>query len=437
MQRFCADGPSLLLDTLRFSGYAVPMLRSVVGGVTWAATCALLLALPCPANAVSHCRVRQLRDGTISVSASSITGTVLWGGQLGQETNAFSNAATCVAGGKARGCTLAAVGMPERTTPPATCTIFLKDGGSQACAAYIRKCIPSPLPITCSMFPSNNVWNADISSLPVDPMSSTYIASIGDGPLHPDFGSGLYQGKPIGIAYTVVPTIQPLIPITFLYSDESDPGPYPIPPFAPIEGGIGPGRGSGDRHVLIVESGSCALYEIFDAHWHGHGTSWAAGSGATWSLGSNTLRTAGWTSADAAGLPILPGLARYDEVLAGAIKHALRFTAAQTQRSYVWPARHYASASSDPSLPPMGIRVRLKASVDISTFSATNQILLTALKTYGMFLADNGSPWFVSGVPDPHWDNTDLHNLTQLHGLDFEVVDESSLIVNPDSGQVQ
>jgi hypothetical protein len=287
------------------------------------------------------------------------------------------------------------------------------------------------------MFPANNVWNADISSLPVDPMSATYIASIGDtAPLHPDFGSGLYQHKPIGIPYTVVPAIQPLIPITFLYGDESDPGPYPIPPFAPIEGGAGPGRGKGDRHVLIVESGSCTLYEIYDAHRHRQGASWTAGSGATWMLGANSLRNTGWTSADAAGLPILPGLARYNEVLAGTIHHALRFSAARTQRAYVWPARHFASASTDPSLPPMGIRVRLKASVDLSGFSATNQILLTALKTYGMFLADNGSPWFVSGVPDPRWDNDDLHALTQLHGEQFEVVNESSLIVDANSGQV-
>jgi hypothetical protein len=178
------------------------------------------------------------------------------------------------------------------------------------------------------------------------------------------------------------------------------------------------------------------LYEVYAAHVLHKGAAWSAGSGAIFPLNSNSLRTDTWTSADAAGLPILPGLARYDEVANGAITHALRFTASRTQRAYVWPARHYASSSTDTNLPPMGIRVRLKASVDISGYSTANQVILTALKHYGMFLADNGSSWFISGTPDPRWDNDDLHHLTQLHGSDFEVVDESSLMVNPDSGQV-
>jgi hypothetical protein len=390
------------------------------------------------AEAVTRCGTRLMKDGSITVRAAGLTGTPLWGGQLGQEGNSFDNAATCVAGTRARGCTLAPVGAPERVTPPQSCTIFLHDTDGTRCAAYVRRCIPSPLPITCSLFPADNVWNADVSALPVDSQSAAYIASIGLGaPVHPDFGSGLYDNAPIGIPYTVVPAIQPLVPITFYYGDESDPGPYPIPPFAPIEGGKAPGRGRGDRHVLIVDADNCRLYETFDAHRHRRGANWSAGSGATWDLNADALRPADWTSADAAGLPILPGLARYDEVAAGAIQHALRFTASVTQRLSIWPARHYASSSTDPSLPPMGLRVRLKAAVDISGFSTDNQVILTALKHYGMFLADNGSPWFISGVPDPRWDNDDLHALTQLHGSDFEVVDESSLMVDPDSGQVQ
>ena len=296
---------------------------------------------------------------------------------------------------------------------------------------------PTPLPIPCPLFPGNNIWNADVSALPVDANSDAYVASIGTGaPLHPDFGSGLYKRQPIGIPYTVVPSIQPFVPITFLYADESDPGPYPIPPFAPIEGGSAPGRGAGDRHVLIVEAGTCRLYEIYDAHRQHSGASWTGGSGALWDLNSNALRPSTWTSADAAGLPILPGLVRYDEVAAGVIPHAVRFTAPRTQRAFVWPARHFASSSTDPSLPPMGIRLRLKASVDISGFSTANQVILTALKQYGMLLADNGSSWFISGVPDARWNNDDLHALTQLQGADFEAIDESSLLTDPDSGQV-
>src|SRR5579862_2790020 len=389
------------------------------------------------AFAVSHCGVGRLRDGTLSVRANGVTGTLRWGGQLGEETQAFYNAATCLSGSNAHGCVLGAPGTPERMTPPATCTMFLADDGPARCSAYVRKCLPSPLPIPCSLFPRNNIWNADISTLPVDANSDAYVASIGTGaPLHPDFGSGLYNGQPIGIPYTVVPAIQPLVPITFLYADESDPSPYPIPPFAPIEGGTAPGRGVGDRHVLIVEAGTCRLYEIFDAHRQRRGASWTGGSGAVWDLSSNALRPSTWTSADAAGLPMLPGLVRYDEVAAGLIQHAVRFTAPQTQQAFVWPARHFASSSTDPSLPPMGIRLRLKASIDISAFSTANQVILTALKQYGMLLADNGSSWFISGVPDARWNNDDLHALTQLHGADFEVVDESSLMTDPDSGQV-
>ncbi|MCD6291496.1 MAG: cellulase family glycosylhydrolase, partial [Anaerolineae bacterium] len=213
----------------------------------------------------------------------------------------------------------------------------------------------------------------------------------------------------------------------------SDPGPYPIPPDAPIEGG----RGSdGDRHVLIVDRDHCMLYELYDA-WPQPDGSWHAGSGAIFDLNSNALRPAGWTSADAAGLPILPGLVRYDEVAAGEIRHAIRFTAPRTRKAYVWPARHYASDLTAGRYPPMGQRFRLRADFDISGFSPQAQVILQALKRYGMILADNGRAWFISGAPDDRWDNDVLHELHQVHGTDFEAVDASSLIVHPDSAQAR
>jgi hypothetical protein len=283
----------------------------------------------------------------------------------------------------------------------------------------------------CPVFPSDNVWNADISALPVDARSASYIASIGGGGhLHPDFGSGLYDGGPIGIPYVVAPSSQTAVPVSFNYADESDPGPYPIPSNAPIEGGA---QSDGDRHVLVVQSGTCKLYEMFASYPQGSG--WRAGSGAVWNLRSNALRPRGWTSADAAGLPILPGLVRYDEVAAGAINHAIRFTVSRTQRAFIWPARHLASSVTDLSAPPMGLRLRLRANVDISRFSPANRIILTALKRYGMIVADNGSNWFLSGAPDDRWSNDDLHALGAIPGSDFEVVNTSMLMVNQDSGQ--
>jgi hypothetical protein len=285
----------------------------------------------------------------------------------------------------------------------------------------------------CLVLPANNIWNAPVDALPVDAHSADYIATIGaDTGLHPDFGSGTWQGAPIGIPFIVVPGTQPMVPVSFDYADESDPGPYPIPPDAPIEGGA---DSTGDRHVLVLDNDTCVLYEMFDA-WPQTDGSWIAGSGAMFNFTSNALRPAGWTSADAAGLPILPGLVRYDEVAAGAIKHAIRFTAALTQKAYVWPARHYASNSTDPARPPMGQRFRLKASFDISGFSPQVQVILTALKTYGLILADNGSNWYLSGVPDERWDNDVLHTLDNVKGSDFEAVDCSSLMVDPDSGGV-
>jgi hypothetical protein len=277
----------------------------------------------------------------------------------------------------------------------------------------------------CPVFPATSVWNQPVSALPVASDSATLIASIGlDSSAHADFGSGLYDGQRIGIPYVVVSgKTTPKSTPRFDYSDESDRGPYPIPANVPIEGD--PSPGSGDRHALIVDRDTCTLYELYALHRAGKG--WAAGSGAIWSLDSNRLRPAGWTSADAAGLPILPGLARYDEVAAGSIDHALRFTAPRTRRAYIYPARHEAGSSSDPSLPPMGLRVRLKASFDIRGFPPQARVVLTALKRYGMILADNGSPWYISGAPDPRWSNDDLHSLGRLVGSDFEVVDTSKL----------
>lgn len=240
--------------------------------------------------------------------------------------------------------------------------------------------------------------------------------------LHPDFGSGLYDGRPIGIPFDVVSKKTPRSRVTFDYADESDKVAYPIPKTVHIEGGR---ASSGDRHALLLDKDACRLYELYALYPSGSG--WKAGSGATWNLRSNTVRPAGWTSADAAGLPIFPGLARYDEVARGTIDHALRFTVARTRRAYVYPARHYASSSDDPSLPPMGARVRLKAGVDISGYPKQARVVLQALKTYGMILADNGSNWFISGAPDPHWSNDALHALGVIKGSDFEVVDTSSL----------
>jgi hypothetical protein len=251
----------------------------------------------------------------------------------------------------------------------------------------------------------------------VHPLSSEFIANIGaDGHLHPDFGT-VWDGAPNGIPYVVVPGNQPLVPVTFDYADESDAGPYPIPPDAPIEGGSG---SSGDRHVLIVDAAHRKLYELYDAH--KVGTGWQAGSGAIFDLTSNALRPDSWTSADAAGLPILPGLVRYDEVAAGEINHALRFTVSRTQKGYIHPATHCASSNTDPSLPPMGLRLRLKASYPIDSFPASVQVILRALKKYGMIVADNGSSWYISGAPDPRWSDDELHALSQVPGSAFEAV---------------
>jgi hypothetical protein len=286
----------------------------------------------------------------------------------------------------------------------------------------------------CPVLPADSVWNTPVNTLPVDSRSSSYITTIGNSTgLHPDFGSGLWDGGPIGIPYTIVPGTQARVPVSFDYADESDPGPYPVPADAPIEGGP---DSTGDRHILVVDSSRCILYELFSAYPEGGG--WAAGSGAVFDLRSNALRPAGWTSADAAGLPILPGLVRYDEVASGEITHALRFTVPRTRRAYVWPARHQASTLTGLQYPPMGQRFRLKAGFDLSGFSPESRVILSALKKYGMILADNGGAWFISGVPDERWDNDLLvTELRRVKGSDFEAVDESSLMLSPDSGRAR
>lgn len=269
-------------------------------------------------------------------------------------------------------------------------------------------------------FPADNPWNRDISRDPVDPNSDAIVASIGlDKRLHPDFGT-VWQGAPSGIPYVVVDSKQPRVPVRFEYADESDPGPYPIPPDAPIEGGP---NAKGDRHVLVIERDSWKLYETFSSYPQDGGKTWKAGSGAVFDLNSNKLRPAGWTSADAAGLPVFPGLVRYDEVMEQqAIHHALRFTVTRSRRAYVPPATHFASRNTDANLPPMGMRVRLKAGVDISKFPPLAQVILTALKRYGMMVADNGGDWFLSGAPDPRWNDEQIATLKRIRGRDFEVV---------------
>ena len=271
------------------------------------------------------------------------------------------------------------------------------------------------------VFPPDNPWNQDVSGRPVDRLSERILQRIGlDKPLHPDFGT-VYQGEPNGIPYVVVPGTQPTVPVRFRHAGESDGGPYPIPPDAPIEGGP---RSDGDRHVLVIDRDHGKLYELFAARPIAGGKAWEAGSGAIFDLKSNRLRPAGWTSADAAGLPIFPGLARYDEVVGqGVVRHAFRFTVAKSRRAYVHPARHFASPATELDRPPMGMRVRLKASYDTRRFPPQAKVILEALKTHGMILADNGGDWFISGAPDPRWDDEDLGALKRVKVRDFEVLE--------------
>jgi hypothetical protein len=280
--------------------------------------------------------------------------------------------------------------------------------------------LASPLPGAprCPVFPRDNAWNQRVDRLPVAPDSARIVASIGlEQGLHPDFGSGRYEGRPIGIPFDVVSRRTRRSRVRFEYASESDRVRYPIPRGVHIEGGAG---ADGDRHALLVDRDACRLYELFALR--RAGARWTAGSGATWSLRSNRLRPRGWTSADAAGLPILPGLARYDEVRRGRIDHALRFTVSRTRRAFVFPARHFASSLTDPALPRMGERLRLRRDFDVSRLPRQARIVAQALKRYGMLVADNGSDWYVSGAPNPGWDNDALRRLGGIRGADFEVV---------------
>lgn len=286
--------------------------------------------------------------------------------------------------------------------------------------------VNAPVPGTaCRIFPSRNIWNTDISTAPVHPKSASWLAAMEAETtlLHPDFG-----GPPYGFPFAVVDEGHARVPIRFLYADESDRGPYPFGPEIPLEEGS-------DRHALIVDADACVLYELFDADWHG---GWpTAGSGAIFTMRSNALRPDGWTSADAAGLSILAGLVRYDEVHAGVIRHAIRMTAEQTDASHLWPARHDAGEPSGQSLPPMGARFRLEADFDISGFSAEAQVILTAMQHYGLFVADNGSNFFFSGTMDDRWTDDLLDELKSVPASEFEAIDESGLMLDPDSGKAR
>ena len=296
------------------------------------------------------------------------------------------------------------VAHPTTTSgaPPSTTTTVVASGGPQLGG--------------CPVLPADNAWNRDISSDPVDPQSGAYVASIGaTGHLHPDFGSSPADGIP----YVVVPGTQPEVPITFTaYGDESDPGPYPVPLDAPVEAGS-------DRHVLVADTASCKLYEMSNAQRTTNG--WSADAGAVFDLRSDALRPDHWTSADAAGLPILPGLVRYDEVTAGHIDHALRFTVVSTQRAFIHPATHFASSSTDPTLPPMGLRLRMRADFDTSSLHGEALVITQAMKRYGLVVADNGSNWFVTGSTDTRWDDNDLDQLKAIPGSAFEVVQSGTL----------
>jgi hypothetical protein len=308
---------------------------------------------------------------------------------------------------------------PSGATPSAGPSVHSSSGPTQTTPAG-----------GCPIFPADNIWHADVSRLPVLASSAAYVASIGtSAKVHADFGAGNYGGGPIGIPVTTVATGQPGVKVAFDYADESDPGPYPIPAGAKIEGGP---SSSGDRHVILFDPARCRSYELYAARPESNGT-WHAGSGAIFDLRADAMRPRGWTSADAAGLSILAGLVRYDEVAAGRIDHAIRMTAQTTRRAYVWPATHFASDSSSASLPPMGLRLRLKFNVDISRLPTQARIVAQAMKTYGVILADNGSPWFLSGEPDNRWSNDALHALGGLTGANFEAVDVSGLMISSTS----
>lgn len=293
--------------------------------------------------------------------------------------------------------------------------------------------VAQPWTASCRVFPANNIWNTPIDTAPVHPRSMAYVNTIGaDLPLRNDFGSGLWNGAPIGIPYNIVGASTPRSSVVFDYTDESDIVGYPIPKAPLIEGGD---SSTGDRHVLMLDTSECKLYELY--HVYHRNNIWTAGSGAVFDLNSNALRPDTWTSADAAGLPIMPGLVRYDEVARGEIGHMIRFTVPKTSRAYLWPARHYASSITDPAYPPMGLVMRLKSTFDTSKLRPQARVIARALMTYGMILADNGSAWYMSGIPDERWDMDDLYTLRQIKGRDFEAVDVSSLIFENNSGEAR
>ncbi len=299
----------------------------------------------------------------------------------------------------------------------AAAAISIIDGPATVGRQATRVTPPGPSLGGCPMYPADNAWNQDISQFPLHPRSTQIIAQIqADGldDLHPDFG----ENPNYGIPYVVVPATQALVPITYTaYGDESDPGPFPIPLDAPVEGG---GAG-GDRHVLVLRQGTCDLFELFVGRRYLDG--WDAASGARFDLTSNALRPDGWTSADAAGLPILPGLVRYDEVAAGVIRHAIRVTFTETQRGYIHPATHFASDSTDPNHPPMGMRLRLSASYSVSQLTGQARVIAVAMQQYGLIVADNGSNWFFQGAPSPSWDDDDLNQMKDIPGSAFEVIE--------------
>jgi hypothetical protein len=325
--------------------------------------------------------------------------------------------------------------------PPVILIAILTFTWAAAPHASMQKIVPAATPdlgIGADLhgarpFPANNAWNMDVSLFPLHPNSANLIASIGlNTGLHPDFGT-FWQGDPIGIPYVVVAGSQQPVPVEFIWwPEQSDAGPYPIPPNAPIEGGP---LSEGDRHVLTIDRDNWKLYETYYSYPVNNGASWTAGSGAIWNLNSNKLRPLDWTSADAAGLAIFPGLVRRDEVLAGEIRHAFRFTAQTTRRSYVYPATHQAGSTNDPNAPPMGLRVRLKSSFNVNdpAFSDNVRVILRAMQKYGMILADNGSNWYVTGTHDPLWNDDELSALSRVRGSDFEVVQTPGHLLMPQS----
>jgi len=307
-------------------------------------------------------------------------------------------------------------------------------GASPRAAALVARGTTVPGAPNCPMFPADNVWNTPVNKLPVDPHSAAWLASMNaaNTNLHPDFGSSGDPAAPYGIPFVVVSPTHPFVPVSFLYASESDKGPYPFGADTPIEGGQ---NASGDRHALMVDPKTCTLYELYDANYSpSHST---AGSGAIWNLRSNHLRPATWTSADAAGLPILPGLLTWSEVRSGAVTHAIRMTAEETDTAFIWPARHEAGSRSDPNLPPMGARFRLKASFDISHYSRDVRVVLSAMKRYGLILADNGSNWYFQGSAENDWPDAFIEQLKTVPASAFEAVNESSLEISANSGRAR